>query len=170
MTGCTHNVQRRGTVQYMIDEEAVQNQEVRQCADDLRVACEIPSKTQHGDSKRQSVRGATDHNADEQSECRDDEHDKPRRRRPPLMRFRLRSSEYDKACNSASGVWVQKTRAGGGGATERTAGRAVRGAGGNEGYEQKEERVVRALCDANVEPYAVVIEVVHASVAYAAVL
>jgi hypothetical protein len=59
---------------------------------------------------------------------------------------------------------------GGGGAKERTAGRAVRGAGGNEGYEQKEERVVRALCDANVEPYAVVIEVVHASVAYAAVL
>jgi hypothetical protein len=73
----------------MIDEEAVQNQEVRQCADDLRVACKIPSTTQHGDSKRQGARRATDHNAYEQSECRDDEHDKPRRRRPPLMRFRL---------------------------------------------------------------------------------
>ena len=56
------------------------------------------------------------------------------------------------------------------GATERTAGRAVRAAGGNQGYEESEERVVSTLCDTNVEPYAVVIEVVHASVAYAAVL
>ena len=56
------------------------------------------------------------------------------------------------------------------GTKEHTAGSAVRAAGGNEGYEESEERIVSALCDTNVQPYAVVIEVVHASVAYAAVL
>jgi hypothetical protein len=51
-----------------------------------------------------------------------------------------------------------------------TAGCSVRSAGGDEGQKQNEERSVRPPGDAHVEPYAVVVEITHASVTYTTML
>ncbi len=69
---------------YMIDEKEVQNQEVRQRSNGLRVACETPRCK---NSSGNSVQDATDHNADKQGECRDYKHDNLRHGRPPGMRY-----------------------------------------------------------------------------------
>ena len=50
-----------------------------------------------------------------------------------------------------------------------TAACGVRRAGGDKRHQKDEKRLVCAPGDANVQPYAMVIEVTHASIAYAAV-